>query len=342
MNKNKTNSRVERHGLSSRNLITYLVLTPIAVIVLSFGVESMANIIDIAPERGSNFEDFKECSIFMLHCCINPSIHWECSNEQIGNAGLRPYNPPNRAPTPSAPVATVTPVDAGGAAECRVVANTIREAISLFNAQCSSATFRDCDPVPGRWECGSQIGNNSSPVTPQPVVTSPVPVVNSSVIRLEAESADRTGTRWELEDPTYLVYRNANSFTSVPDVEFLEYQFTAPATGTYQLRLRARAIQQTPGRNDLHNDAWIKMDGNPVNGVIDVRDFTKVFTSGDGNWHIGGTAQTTVNSPFRQNLNGGQTYTLTVAGRSQGYGIDYFEVLPFALNTTLIQTIYRL
>ena len=270
--------------------------------------------------------------------CDRSAGIWTCSSEVIGTGGLR-LNP-NRnvaVPVPTEPMSEPTQQTAA----CSTSHRNLGTARTLFAQSCPTASGRDCDRSGGIWTCSAErIGSGgfislnpasqtpSEPSSPTSVPSPPTTAVNG-VVRIEAESSNPSDSGW-VREGEILVYRSPNSFTSVPNSTPLVYKFTVPVSGTYQLRLRARAVQQTAGRSDLHNDAWIRMDGGPVAGLIDVRQFRKVFTSGNGSFQIAGTAQIgEERTAFRQNLTAGQTHTLTVVGRSQGYGIDYFEIVPF-------------
>ena len=254
---------------------------------------------------------------------------------------------PVPTPEPTPELTPVVPPVASGV--CSVTGTNFSATAADFRVQCPAATHRDCDPVPGGlWMCSSeQIGSGGlkqlqgaaatapifqTPTTPTTPTTPAATPVTGNVIRIEAESD--SATFWINENGNSLVWRTANFFTTPPNSDPLRYNFQVSATGTYQLRLRARAVQQTPGRTDLHNDVWLRLDGVTAPGFADVTDYVKVFTSGDGNYHISGTADPSTpenRTPFRQVLTQGVTYTLEALGRSQGYGIDYFEIFPISV-----------
>ncbi len=199
----------------------------------------------------------------------------------------------------------------------------------------------DCDPINGVMTCanyrlgvaappgvptlveltgdaGSTTDTDTDTDTPTPAPPNPDVVLSGGTIRIEAESD--TAANWRADAAGYIEWQGGNFFFGPHDGESLKYSFTAPSTGTYYLRLRAKANQQTPNRVDLHNDVFLRLDGANTPGERVVTDWVKVFSSGNGQWEIR-------NGNFTQNLTGGVTYLLEALGRSTGYAIDYFELV---------------
>lgn len=271
-----------------------------------------------------------QCPTATYRDCDPLGSDWMCSSVKIGPGG------PEGAPvvTTADPV-VVTPVDPVTPTQTSVTADTLGEAKNLFAQTFPDAIYRDCDPVGSQWTCSIvQIGpsgpaGGSGDVT-DPIVT-PIAVTPASgdSVRFETESLAVEG--WQVSGD-YSEWIVGDFFSTPPATEAMEFSFVAPQTASYQLRIRAIAVQQTAGRGDLHNDVWIKMDGDPAQGVSDVRNYTKVFISGDGTWKIGGNTDVSGedHGPFRQELIGGRTYTLSVKGRSVGFGLDYLELFPYS------------
>lgn len=252
------------------------------------------------------------------------------------------------APTATTPAVGKTPTFSPQA--CSVTETKLRDALREFTKQCPTSKYRDCDLIKGRWQCSSErIGHaglypikitpvkpitipekpttECSPSAPDKEITPPLPPVTPPVsapeptppanvpytgtnsVRIEVESKSALG--W-VKKSTYSVWIKGNHYKAPPSTAAMTYEFVVPRTGVYDLRIRAKAMRQTPGRQDLHNDAWIKLGG----------EYIKVFTSGDGNWHV------KTDSRFRQKFVAGTTYTLYLKGRSAGYGIDYLEIVP--------------
>lgn len=113
----------------------------------------------------------------------------------------------------------------------------------------------------------------------------------------------------------------------------LTYTFTAPKDGNF--RLMMMSSKRLEGvRGDLCNDAYVKMDGdfqsatNLDNAVL--KNYLKYFQEGsvktpENAWHWGARAERGKHEFFNliYAFKKGQTYTLTVAGRSQRFSIDY-------------------
>ena len=111
----------------------------------------------------------------------------------------------------------------------------------------------------------------------------------------------------------------------------LTYTFKINSAGTYRLRMRARK-RLDGAASDLCNDAYVKMSGNfaAANGggyKSLLTSNTKFFGGNAGGW---GWAEklddTSVNPDVKYNalyvFNAGESYTLTVSGRSQRFNID--------------------
>ena len=233
-----------------------------------------------------------------------------------------------------------------------VTADTLPEAIALFDRTFPSAEYRDCDPVGNVWECSSETIGSGGPGdgpggTASVAGTAQSPVAPSStgggnIVLLQAESQSASG--WA-DRGTYIEWLGGNDFTT-PGRGVLNYSFVIPddAAGVYEMRWRARAAVPhigTDGQIDPreNNDAWARMTGSNVSGFVDVRDWVKVFSSGNGDWHVAGTVDpdSGPDTPFRQNLSAGQ-HTFSISGRSQHYAIDFIELVrvdaPITVGST--------
>jgi hypothetical protein len=116
---------------------------------------------------------------------------------------------------------------------------------------------------------------------------------------------------------------------------FLDYTIFVPEgeEGVFNLRVRASRDTNEPG--DQRNDVWVRIDDDAealqvseINSVSS-NGFVKVFGGGTGNW---GYAQL-IDSVSEEEPNFGAAFeleaglhTVTLAGRSQGFHIDWFEL----------------
>ncbi len=97
----------------------------------------------------------------------------------------------------------------------------------------------------------------------------------------------------------------------------MSFSLKPDSSGVYSLRLRSRAIN--PPASDLNNDVWVRLNGSA---------WTKIFNAGKDQWIVGGKADANHRRyVFQQNLTGGTTYNLEISGRSNGFAIDYIELV---------------
>jgi hypothetical protein len=113
----------------------------------------------------------------------------------------------------------------------------------------------------------------------------------------------------------------------------LEYTFTAPKDGNF--RLLMMASKRLEGvRGDMCNDAYVKMSGNFESATNlekpFLENYLKYFQEGsvktpEKSWNWAIRAERGKHEFFNliYKLKKGETYTLTVAGRSQRFSIDY-------------------
>lgn len=286
-------------------------------------------------EGNSRAEVIQQCGDVPVDCDIIVGV-LNCANYQIGSRA--PVGVPTLAELTGETV-IVDPVEDEEEEITPPVQPSEPRSVLAPSAAQGYALFQlifgvpavDCDPEGNLFRCSDERigsgGGGTSPVTP---ITPEIPVIGN-VIRLEAESD--SASDW-VNRGTYIEWRGGNFFFGPPDAPNLSYSFTVPATGVYGVRYRAMAAQQTAGRPDLHNDAFVRMNGNPVAGELDAREYIRMLSTGDGNFHIQGTIGGEERGPFRQMLTAGVTYNLDVLGRSTGYAIDYFEIFPISTSST--------
>jgi hypothetical protein len=163
-------------------------------------------------------------------------------------------------------------------------------------------------------------------------------------IKIEAESTPSNFDKWHIikqGEPNYVAdasgkahieFSGNNPDTGEPNSP-LTYTFTAPKDGSF--RLLMMSSKRLEGvRGDMCNDAYVKMEGdfqsatNLDNSVL--KNYLKYFQEGsvktpENAWHWGIRAEQGRHQFFNliYTFKKGQTYTLTLAGRSQRFNVDY-------------------
>ncbi|MBX2880166.1 MAG: hypothetical protein KTR32_09560, partial [Granulosicoccus sp.] len=227
---------------------------------------------------------------------------------------------------------------------CSATGSSLQLAKNAYASSCSLKRV-DCDPAGnGGYICASYaMGGSGAQSAATSATTSTSTASNAqevlvlasggsvSSVRVEAET--RSGSGW-VNRGGYIEFTGSNAYSS-PTHGVLTYQIDIPVAGQWEMRWRAKAAKKTSGRNDLHNDAWAKMNGSRVSGFHDVRSFRKVYSSGSGNWQVAGTVEVGQHNftKFRQQFDQGR-YQFELSGRSNGYAIDYIEFVRVGGGTT--------
>jgi hypothetical protein len=124
----------------------------------------------------------------------------------------------------------------------------------------------------------------------------------------------------------------------------IAYTFEVPVNGSYRL-LMMTSKRLEGARGDMCNDAWVKMSGNFESATNLSREqltnYLKFFQGGaektpENAWHwaIRGATDDHVMYNMTYEFKKGEKYTLTIAGRSQRFSIDYivfFDESKFTL-----------
>ena len=169
---------------------------------------------------------------------------------------------------------------------------------------------------------------NDIPDIPQPTTNGNVYQVKNGQVIIEAENTKLQGD-WEkitVAGRQGILYDGANSYGKVPVGQTLEYSFKTDESGNYKIALhsaRHRAAMQE-FKNDLGNDAWVKVIDSQTNQTI--LKPTKLFTAfGPANdkYKWGDTFDANHKKfDAAVNLNANREYKLLISGRSDGYVID--------------------
>ncbi len=161
---------------------------------------------------------------------------------------------------------------------------------------------------------------------------------------LEAESTKSPLGNWQLikkGDPNYVVGASGDSYLEFqgnnPDTgpadSPLSYTFVAPEDGNYRL-LMMTSKRLEGVRGDMCNDAYVKMEGNFTSACKlsddQLKEYIKYFQEGstktpEREWHWGIRGELGRHEFYEliYNFKKGETYTLTIAGRSQRFSVDY-------------------
>jgi len=108
----------------------------------------------------------------------------------------------------------------------------------------------------------------------------------------------------------------------------LVYTFRISKGGTYQLFIRARKRLEG-ARKDLCNDCYVKIagdftSGNPKAALSALLTDTKLYGGDADGWGWAGSldSEEADHTPAKYIFKAGETYTLTISGRSQRFNID--------------------
>lgn len=154
----------------------------------------------------------------------------------------------------------------------------------------------------------------------------------NGIVAIEAESTASTLRKWvkktnvaDFKGECHLEFTGNKPENGAPESP-LEYRFQIQKGGTYQLTLRARKRLET-SRQDISNDCYVSLAGNfsQADGapLELLKNPTKMYGGDADSW-----AWTTnlddkhKKYPARYQFEAGETYTLTIHGRSQNFNID--------------------
>jgi len=164
------------------------------------------------------------------------------------------------------------------------------------------------------------------------------------MIVIEAESTKSDLGDWEMigaGDRNYVENASGNAHLEFlggtqegsDPVSPLEYVFEVPENGNYGLIMQT-SKRLEGSRGDLCNDVWVKMSGdfqsatNLETNIL--KDYLKYFQEGsvktpEKSWHWAWRAEKGKHIFYKliYKLKKGESYTLTIAGRSQRFSIDY-------------------
>lgn len=160
----------------------------------------------------------------------------------------------------------------------------------------------------------------------------PVFLEKKGIVAMEAESTDSRLGKWvkktdvaDFSGECHLEFTGNSTISGPPDSP-LKYHFRITKSGKYQLTIRARKRLETK-REDISNDCYVALQGDFDEGggapLKALREDTKMFGGAADKWAW--TMQLDANHkkfPAIYELKEGETYELTISGRSKNFNID--------------------
>jgi hypothetical protein len=152
------------------------------------------------------------------------------------------------------------------------------------------------------------------------------------IVVMEAESTGSRLGSWKkktdvagYEGECHLEF-TGNQTTSGPPKSPLKYEFTISKEGNYTLTLRARKRLESK-RADISNDCYVALKGDFESGgeapLKTLKDDTKMFGGDADDWGWANSLDANHKKfPPVYKLKSGETYELTIHGRSKNFNID--------------------
>lgn len=167
------------------------------------------------------------------------------------------------------------------------------------------------------------------------------------IVVIEAESTDSRLGDWKkktdvkgFEGECHLEF-TGNKAESGPPESPLEYHFKINKAGVYTLMLRARKRLETK-REDISNDCYVALKGDFEAGgeapLKVLKSDTKMFGGKADGWGWATSLDANhVKFPPQYRLNSGETYELTIHGRSKNFNIDRLVLFHESMNPREVQ-----
>ena len=169
-------------------------------------------------------------------------------------------------------------------------------------------------------------------------------VAPENYIFIEAEKTASNLQKWQLveegdnnyvkgaSNSSYLEFMGNKPITGKPNSP-LQYQFTVPKDGDFQLMLMS-SKRLAGVKSDWCNDAFVRLSGDFESAsqlkTEDLKKDIKILQDGNDEtseleWHWASTAEKDrhVYNKFIYHLKAGEEYMLTLSGRSKRFSIDY-------------------
>lgn len=165
----------------------------------------------------------------------------------------------------------------------------------------------------------------------------PVFLAKDGIVAIEMESTDSSLRRWkkktDVDDysgPCHLEF-TGNKPEMGPPNSPPEYHFQVDKPGTYQLVLRARK-RLISERQDICNDCFVRLEGDYAAGgkagMNILKEDTKLFGGHADKWAWAKLLDHKHKKyPALYKLKPGETYVLSISGRSQNFNLDRFVLV---------------
>ena len=169
-------------------------------------------------------------------------------------------------------------------------------------------------------------------------------IATKDFVFIEVENTQSNLNKWQIvkkgnlnyvkgaSKETYLEFMGNKAITGKPNSP-LEYKFTSPKTGNFKLMLMTSKRLEGV-KSDWCNDAFVRLSGDYESAsklnTEDLQNDIKILQDGNDEvpeleWHWASTAEKDrhVYNEFIYKLKEGETYTLTLSGRSKRFSVDY-------------------
>ena len=182
---------------------------------------------------------------------------------------------------------------------------------------------------------------------PAPCLADPVFEEKRGLVVMEAESTDSRLGDWkkktdvkDFSGECHLEF-TGNQTTSGPPESPLKYEFKISKAGVYTLAIRARKRLESK-REDISNDCYVSLKGDFESGgetpIKTLKNDTKIYGGNADDW---GWALTLDEGhkkyPPVYRLKEGETYELTIHGRSKNFNIDQIVFYHESMDRREIQ-----
>ncbi|MEM9231838.1 MAG: DUF5060 domain-containing protein [Pseudomonadota bacterium] len=153
-----------------------------------------------------------------------------------------------------------------------------------------------------------------------------------------ASGPDAGGNQAGAQGTGYYYFGDPQSISnnrSVPDNSILEYTIVIPEGEAGYYNFRAASSRDPGGPGDRRNDMWVRIDDDAeavqraTTDSVSSKGFVKIFGARDTDWgysqNIDSVSHDEPNTRAEFFLSEGE-HTISLAGRSEGYHVDYFEL----------------
>ncbi|GAA4828331.1 sugar-binding protein [Algivirga pacifica] len=178
----------------------------------------------------------------------------------------------------------------------------------------------------------------------------PIFVEQNGLVVVEAESAAQLGNGWKIENAyaeaalggAYIVYKGGNYLHQVPASTITTYKIKISTPGKYQFKWRSRNGQGAIA-SDQENDSWLNIEADEFYGeaggkVVIGANYAKLWVHSMDQWSWEGKGEYEEANGLRlfAQFNQAGTYTVNIAGRSNGHPVDRFALFLKEQSTAAV------